>query len=175
MTTVPVSVPAVSLPAATPTELVVTEITPGEGPEAAAGDTVFVNYVGVRSEDGQEFDSNYGSDPYPVTLGAGGVIAGWDQGLVGSTAGQRLQLDIPNDLAYGDQPRGDVIQAGDALSFVIDIVAVVPATDQADAPTRHPDLRRAGDGTDVRGPDDRDGAGHRTWSDRVVPHRRRPR
>jgi peptidylprolyl isomerase len=129
-----VAAPEVSLPDAIPTELGITTLTPGSGPEAAEGDTVYVNYVGVRSEDGQEFDSNFGGDPYPVTLGEGGVIAGWDQGLVGSTAGERRQLDIPNDLAYGDQPRGEVIQAGDALTFVIDVQAVVPATDPADAP-----------------------------------------
>ena len=133
-TSVPVSVPEVSIPAAIPTELGITTLTPGSGPEAASGDTVYVNYVGVRSEDGQEFDSNFGGDPLPVTLGAGGVIPGWEEGLVGSTAGERRQLDIPNELAYGDTPRGDVIQAGDALTFVIDVLAVVPPTDPANAP-----------------------------------------
>ena len=137
-TTVPVSVPAVSIPAAIPTELVVTTLTPGEGPEAAEGDTVYVNYVGVRSADGQEFDSNYGGSPFPVTLGQGGVIQGWEQGLVGATAGERRQLDIPSDLAYGDQPQGDVIQAGDALTFVIDVLAVLPPSDPADEPTDLP-------------------------------------
>ena len=116
--------PEVVLPDPIPTELVVTEVTPGDGPEAADGDVVLVNYVGVRSEDGTQFDSNFGADPFAVVLGQGGVIAGWDQGLVGAQAGERLQLDIPNDLAYGDQPQGDVIQAGDALSFVIDVSAV---------------------------------------------------
>ena len=128
------SVPDVSIPDAVPTELAITTLTPGSGPEAAEGDTVYVNYVGVRSEDGQEFDNNFGGDPLPVTLGSGGVIPGWEEGLVGSTAGERRQLDIPNDLAYGDTPRGDVIQAGDALTFVIDVLAVVPPTDPADAP-----------------------------------------
>ena len=123
-TTVPA--PPVSIPASIPTELVVTEITPGTGEPAKEGDTVLVNYVGVRSEDGTQFDTNFGGDPIAVTLGAGSVIAGWDQGLVGTTQGQRVQLDIPADLAYGDEPRGDVIQAGDALSFVVDVLAVVP-------------------------------------------------
>jgi peptidylprolyl isomerase len=97
---------------------------------------VLVNYVGVRSVDGTEFDNNYDDgQPYPVVLGAGGVIPGWDQGLVGVKTGGRRQLDVPPDLAYGDEPQGDVIQAGDALSFVIDALAVVPASDPADAPT----------------------------------------
>ncbi len=131
-----VPVPDVSVPASIPTELVVTELTPGTGTPAAEGDTVFVNYVGVRSEDGAQFDNNYGAAPFPVNLGAGGVIPGWDQGLVGATAGSQLQLDIPADLAYGDSPPNtEVIQPGDALSFVVDVLAVVPPADPADAPT----------------------------------------
>ena len=128
-------VPEVALPDPIPTELVKTTLTPGTGTPAAAGDMVLVNYVGVRSETGEQFDTNFGGDPFPVTIGAGGVIQGWDQGLVGVTTGERLQLDIPSELAYGEEPRGDVIQAGDALTFVIDVQAVVPAVDAALAPT----------------------------------------
>lgn len=127
------SVPDVSLPATLPTELVVTELTPGEGDAAAAGQIVVVDYVGVRSEDGEQFDTSYGRGPFAITLGAGSVIAGWDQGLVGAQAGQRLQLDIPADMAYGDSPRGDVIQPGDALTFVIDVRSVVPGEAPADS------------------------------------------
>lgn len=129
-------VPSVDVPDESPTELIVTELTPGSGPEAATGDTVLVNYVGVRSEDGTEFDSNFGAEPFPVQLGAGGVITGWDEGLVGATAGERVQLDIPADLAYGDDPRGDVIQPGDALTFVIDVLVVIPPNDPADEPAQ---------------------------------------
>ena len=129
------SVPEVAIPDSIPTELVKTTLTPGTGTPAAAGDTVLVNYVGVRSETGEQFDTNFGGAPYPVTIGAGSVIQGWDEGLVGVSAGERVQLDIPNDLAYKDQPQGDVIQAGDALTFVIDVQAVVPAVDPALAPT----------------------------------------
>ena len=128
--------PEVSLPEETPTELVVTDIEEGEGAAAAEGDTVIVRYIGVRSEDGTEFDNNFeGGEPFSVTLGAGGVIAGWDEGLVGIKQGGRRQLDIPAELAYGDQGAGDVIEPGDALSFVIDALVVVPKTDPADAPT----------------------------------------
>jgi FKBP-type peptidyl-prolyl cis-trans isomerase len=116
-------------------ELVITDLTEGEGAEAAAGDTVIVNYVGVRSEDGTEFDNSYDrGEPFPVTLGAGQVIQGWDQGLLGARQGGRRQLDIPADLAYGDNPQGEIIQAGDALTFVVDVVAVIPKSDPADAP-----------------------------------------
>ena len=89
----------------------------------------------MRSADGTEFDNSYDKgQPLPVKLGAGSVIKGWDQGLVGAQAGERLQLDIPADLAYGDNPSGEIIQPGDALSFVIDVLAVVPATTAADQP-----------------------------------------
>ena len=111
-----------------PTELVVTVLTPGEGPEAAVGDTVTVHYVGVRSEDGTEFDNSYDRGAtFPVTLGVTSVIQGWQDGLLGAQAGSRIQLDIPADLAYGDLGSGDIIQPGDAITFVIDVVDVTPA------------------------------------------------
>ena len=127
--------PQVKIPTKTPTELVITDITEGTGPAAASGDTLVVHYVGVRSADGTEFDNNYDSaTSLSVTLGVGQVIKGWDQGLIGMKAGGRRQLDIPTDLAYGDNPQGDVIQKGDALSFVIDVVTIIPKADPAKAP-----------------------------------------
>lgn len=119
--------PEVEIPSEPPTELQVTTLVEGEGPEAAAGDTVTVHYVGVLSADGTEFDNSYDTgSPYPVVLGSGSVIDGWEQGLVGAQAGERLQLDIPAELAYGDTGSGAIIQPGDALTFVIDVMAVTP-------------------------------------------------
>jgi FKBP-type peptidyl-prolyl cis-trans isomerase len=127
--------PQVKIPATTPTKLVVTDLTEGTGAAAADGDTVVVHYIGVRSADGTEFDNNFDSGaPLSVSLGAGQVIKGWDQGLVGVKPGGRRQLDIPADLAYGDSPQGDIIQKGDALTFVIDVVTVIPKADPAKAP-----------------------------------------
>ena len=127
--------PDVEIPSALPTELVITDLVEGEGPEAAEGDTVVVHYVGVRSADGTEFDNSYDrGEPFPVTLGTGSVIQGWEQGLIGVQQGARRQLDIPADLAYGDNPQGDVIQAGDALTFVVDVVAVLTTPDVAEQP-----------------------------------------
>ena len=127
--------PSVSIPSDDVTELVVTALVEGEGEGAKEGDTVVVHYVGVRSEDGTEFDNSYDrGEPFPVTLGAQTVIPGWEQGLLGVKAGGQYQLDIPADLAYGDSPQGDIIQAGDALTFVVDVMAIIPATDPADAP-----------------------------------------
>jgi len=131
--------PEVQIPDEPPTELVITELIPGDGPAAEAGDTVTVNYVGVRSEDGLEFDNSYDrGQPFPLVLGTRSVIQGWDEGLVGAQAGARIQLDIPPGLAYGDQARSDVIRANEALTFVVDVVSVekppvITAPPQADA------------------------------------------
>ena len=126
--------PTVSLPAEMPTELVITDITEGDGEAAVEGSTVYVYYVGVLSKDGKRFDGNFGSDPFAVTLGAGAVIDGWDQGLIGIKAGGRRQLDIPADLAYGSAGSGDAIPPDSAISFIVDAVAIVPPIDPADAP-----------------------------------------
>jgi peptidylprolyl isomerase len=137
---VTIPVPEVSLPAEAPTELATTTIVEGSGRAAEDGDAVVVRYVGRRFEDGEVFDSNYGGEPLTVTLGAGGVIAGWDQGLVGAQTGEQLQLDIPADLAYGATPTSDTGAAGGRptgpLSFVVDVLAVFPPGDPADAPTQ---------------------------------------
>jgi peptidylprolyl isomerase len=115
---------------------VITDLTEGTGTAAVLGDTVVVHYVGVRSADGTEFDNSYDrGKPFSVTLGVGQVIKGWDQGLVGIKPGGRRQLDIPADLAYGNAPPStDVIQPGDALTFVVDAVAIIPKSDPANAP-----------------------------------------
>ncbi len=128
--------PEVQLPAELPTALETTVLIQGDGPPAEVGDTVIVDYVGVRSRDGVEFDNSYDrNQPFPVTLGSNSVIQGWEDGLVGSTTGERLQLDIPSDLAYGDQPRGEVIGENEALTFVIDVRSVIKQADPADGPT----------------------------------------
>ncbi len=132
----PVSVPTppkpdVSIPDASPTELVITDLVEGTGEGARIGDTVLVHYVGVRTDDGTEFDNSYDSgSPFPVQLGSGGVIQGWEEGLLGAQVGDQRQLDIPAALAYGDNPPGPPIEPGDALTFVIDIMAITPAVSQ---------------------------------------------
>ncbi len=124
--------PEVEIPAEVPAELVVTDLVRGEGDPAVAGDTVTVHYVGVLSEDGTEFDNSYDrGSPFPVVLGQGSVIQGWDEGLIGVRAGGRRQLDIPAEMAYGDSPPpGGVIEAGDALTFVVDVLSVTAVADR---------------------------------------------
>lgn len=135
-TTVALVKPTVSLPAALPSELIITDLSVGSGPAAVVGDTVMVHYVGVRTATGEEFDNSFDrGTPLEVSLGAGQVITGWDQGLVGVQAGGRRQLDIPAALAYGEAPpTGGPIMPGDALTFVVDVVAVLPTSAAADEP-----------------------------------------
>lgn len=136
--------PSVALPADSPTELVAFDVIEGEGEPAEVGDIVEVSYVGVLTADGTEFDNSYDSGrTFEVQLGAGQVIPGWDQGLVGVKAGGRRQLDIPPVLAYGERGAGGVIPPNAAISFVVDVVAVTkptppptlaPAIDEAACP-----------------------------------------
>lgn len=127
--------PEVQVPSEIPTELVITDLADGWGRAAEPGDVVVVDYVGVRTVDGVEFDNSYDRGlPFDLPLGTGQVIAGWDQGLVGVRAGGRRQLDIPAELAYGDRSPSEVIRAGEALTFVIDVRAVVAPVTPADAP-----------------------------------------
>ena len=108
-----------------PADLQITDIREGDGEVAKAGDTVQVHYVGVAYSTGEEFDSSYDrGDPLEFQLGAGRVIAGWDQGVQGMRVGGRRQLVIPPHLAYGDRGAGRVIAPGETLIFVCDLVAV---------------------------------------------------
>ncbi len=127
--------PTVKYPGADVTELKVTVLKEGTGEPAATCDTVVVHYVGVLAKDGTEFDNSYDrGQPFDVELGAGGVIPGWEQGLLGAKKGSQLQLDIPASLAYGDTGQGS-IPGGASLSFVIDVMDVVPGTPNPAAAT----------------------------------------
>ena len=108
-----------------PTALDIRDINEGDGPEAKRGQTVRVHYVGVAFSTGEEFDASWNrGEPLEFRLGAGRVIPGWDQGLVGMKVGGRRQLTIPPDLAYGDRGAGGVIKPGETLIFVVDLVDV---------------------------------------------------
>ena len=95
------------------------------GSAARPGDLVKVHYVGVAYSTGEEFDASWNSgDPLQFRLGAGQVIAGWDQGVQGMKVGGRRQLIIPPYLAYGDRGAGHVIAPGETLIFVCDLVSI---------------------------------------------------
>lgn len=100
-------------------KLVVTPLVQGAGAAVKAGQTITVNYVGVTYQDAKEFDSSWKrSEAAEFPIGVGRVIAGWDQGLVGVKVGSRVQLDIPSELAYGDNG-----QIPGPLRFVVDVLA----------------------------------------------------
>ncbi|MEV8503581.1 FKBP-type peptidyl-prolyl cis-trans isomerase [Actinoplanes sp. NPDC051475] len=104
------------------TKLVVKQLVAGKGPKLTAGQTIQANYVGVTYKDGKQFDSSWDrGQPAEFPVGAGRLIKGWDQGLVGVPVGSRVLLDIPADLAYGEHPT-DGSPAGD-LRFVVDVLA----------------------------------------------------
>ena len=108
-----------------PSELVIVDEIVGDGAEASAGQTVVAHYVGVAFSTGEEFDSSWNrGDPLAFPLGAGRVIKGWDQGLVGMKVGGRRRLVIPPDLGYGDRGAGAAIAPGETLIFVVDLVDV---------------------------------------------------
>lgn len=95
----------------------------GTGAEATPGKTVSVHYVGVL-EDGTQFDSSVArGTPFSFRLGAGEVIAGWDQGVAGMKVGGRRILIIPPELGYGSQARGP-IPANATLIFEVELLGV---------------------------------------------------
>jgi peptidylprolyl isomerase len=108
-----------------PAELVVEDLEVGEGPEAVAGQTVVVHYVGVAWSTRKQFDASWDhGDPFDFGLGSGQVIPGWDQGVAGMRVGGRRRLVIPPNLAYGRSGAGGVIKPGETLVFVVDLLEV---------------------------------------------------
>ncbi|MFK2929471.1 FKBP-type peptidyl-prolyl cis-trans isomerase [Dyella agri] len=103
----------------------------GSGTVANDGDVVQVNYTGwlydanAKDHHGKEFDSSLDSgEPISFTLGAGQVIAGWDQGIRGMHVGGKRTLVIPARLAYGSRGAGEDIPPDAALVFDVELVGV---------------------------------------------------
>ncbi|AYF27342.1 MULTISPECIES: FKBP-type peptidyl-prolyl cis-trans isomerase [Micromonospora] len=110
---------------APPADLVVEDITVGDGPEARPGQLVSVHYVGVAHSNGREFDASWNrGETFEFPLGGGQVIAGWDQGVVGMKVGGRRRLTIPPHLGYGARGAGGVIKPNETLVFVVDLLGV---------------------------------------------------
>jgi peptidylprolyl isomerase len=110
---------------APPRKLVKEDIVKGKGPGAKPGDTVVVHYVGVNFSTGEEFDASWDAgQPFPVQLGAGQVIEGWEKGLVGLKKGGRRKLTIPPEQAYGAQGAPPSIGPNETLVFVIDALEI---------------------------------------------------
>lgn len=113
-----------SAPVVQPGGLVIVDTKVGTGPAVKKGDTITVHYVGTL-KDGSEFDSSRKhGQPFTVEIGAGHVIKGWDQGILGMKAGGRRKLTIPSDLAYGDRGMGTAIPPKSTLEFDIELLSI---------------------------------------------------
>lgn len=118
--------PTVDVPSGPPpAELELEDLTVGDGPEAAAGQTVDVHYVGVSYKNAKQFDASWDrGNTFSFGLGSGQVITGWDEGVAGMRVGGRRRITIPPHLAYGKQGAGGVIGPDETLVFVVDLVGV---------------------------------------------------
>ena len=107
------------------------ELQSGSGAAITAGQKAAVQYTGWLYESsapdkkGKQFDSLRNSGhPFSFVVGAGEVIKGWDQGVLGMKVGERRRLTIPADLGYGDVGAGDLIPPGATLIFDVDLIAI---------------------------------------------------
>lgn len=118
--------PTIELPEGDPPgELVAQVLIEGEGAEVEAGQQLTAHYTGITWPRGEQFDSSWErGEPATFPIGTGGVIAGWDEGLVGKTIGSQVLLVIPPDKGYGAEGNPQAgIQGTDHLVFVVDLLA----------------------------------------------------
>lgn len=94
----------------------------GKGRIAEYGETAIVHYTGWL-ENGKKFDSSVDrNEPFQFRLGAGRVIRGWDEGVVGMNIGSKRKLIIPPHLAYGRRGAGRVIPPNATLTFEVELL-----------------------------------------------------
>ena len=127
----PASSGASSNLSATVKELQKTDIKQGTGAEAVSGRPVLVHYTGwlydpaAPETKGSKFDSSRDRGvPFGFFIGAGKVIKGWDEGVVGMKVGGQRRLVIPPQLAYGERGAGGVIPPNATLIFDVELVDV---------------------------------------------------
>ena len=118
-----------TMPTDTTNQLQIIDESVGTGAAAAAGDTVTVNYVGAFTN-GTVFDASANhpetKNGFTFTLGAGQVIAGWDEGIVGMKVGGKRKLIVPPALGYGSQDYGP-IPGNSTLVFEVELLKVQKA------------------------------------------------
>jgi FKBP-type peptidyl-prolyl cis-trans isomerase FkpA len=112
------------------TTLQIVDTRVGTGTEATNGRTLTVHYTGwlynqnAPGNKGTQFDSSVGAQPFQLVLGAGRVIRGWDQGLVGMRVGGLRTLTIPPSLAYGSAGSAPSIPPNASLVFDVELLNV---------------------------------------------------
>jgi peptidylprolyl isomerase len=112
-------------------ELKTEDLEPGKGPAAEEGDTLTMLYRG-KLANGTVFDGNMDDaykplpdkDPFPVALGMGMVIKGWDKGLIGIKVGGVRKISVPPDLGYGPSGSGQIPPNAD-LYFTVKCLDIV--------------------------------------------------
>jgi len=113
-----------------PQELQVIDQKIGDGEEAVKGKLVAVHYQGWLYDDeaeenkGFEFDSSRSREPLTIPLGAGVVVKGMEEGVIGMKTGGLRTIIIPSELAYGDKGAGNVIPPDAALIFEVELMDV---------------------------------------------------
>lgn len=96
----------------------------GAGAGAKAGNTVFVHYTGTLT-DGRKFDSSLDrGQPFSFQLGAGQVIKGWEEGILGMRVGEKRKLTIPPELGYGERGAGGLIPPNATLIFEVEMLEI---------------------------------------------------
>jgi len=102
----------------------ITVLTQGTGTAAKSGDTVTVNYLGTLKKTGVKFDSSYDrKEPFSFTLGAGKVIQGWEEGVLGMKVGEKRRLQIPASKGYGAVDYSS-IPGNSTLMFDVELVKI---------------------------------------------------
>jgi peptidylprolyl isomerase/FKBP-type peptidyl-prolyl cis-trans isomerase FkpA len=121
----PEPTPAPTASSASDAKLITQDVVVGTGDTAESGDTLSMKYTG-KLLDGTEFDSTtkHGDQPFKFQLGAGRVIKGWDQGIVGMKVGGKRKLTIPPELGYGARGAGDRIPPNSTLVFDVELIGV---------------------------------------------------
>ncbi|MDW5598304.1 FKBP-type peptidyl-prolyl cis-trans isomerase [Conexibacter stalactiti] len=105
-------------------QLIIRDVTVGDGEEIQAGDTAIVDYYGTLYDNGRKFDASWDRrEPLEIAIDNGGVIAGWWQGIPGMRIGGRRTLIIPPALGYGDQEQGG-IPRNSTLVFTVDLLGI---------------------------------------------------
>jgi FKBP-type peptidyl-prolyl cis-trans isomerase len=111
-----------------PSGLKYTDTNVGTGAEATKGHKVSVHYTGWlynNGAKGAKFDSSLDrGQPFGFALGAGQVIRGWDEGVVGMKIGGKRTLIIPPELGYGARGAGGVIPPNATLMFDVELLGV---------------------------------------------------